>query len=68
MGDLLPPAAPDINQQIACVTREIGMRRKVYPRWTDAGKITKAKADHDVACMEQVLVTLQHVKQGGTAP
>ena len=66
MPDLLPAAPPPtIHQQIASVEREIAMRKRVYPRWIDGGRMTQAKADHEIACMQAVLVTLQHVKQQG---
>lgn len=48
-----------ISEQIAAVEREIKMRRRVYPRWIDSGKLTQQKADHEIACMEAVLETLE---------
>lgn len=61
MTDLLPdlPTQVRIDDQIACVTREIAMRRKVYPRWVAAGKMTQAKADTEISCMLAVLATLE---------
>jgi hypothetical protein len=53
-----------VNEQIACVKREIAMRERVYPRWVAAGKMTKAKADHELAAMRAVLDTLIQVPDG----
>jgi hypothetical protein len=48
-----------IEEQVACVEREIKMRRRVFPRWVEAGRMTQAKADAEIAAMEAVLATLQ---------
>lgn len=50
-----------IDEQIKAVGREIGMRKNVYPRWVANGKMTQAKADHEIAAMEAALVTLKAV-------
>lgn len=47
-----------LAEKIACIRREIGMRERVYPRWIDLGRITQAKADHEIACMQAVLEDL----------
>lgn len=48
-----------IEEQVACVERELRMRRNAYPRWIQAGKMTQAKAYAEIATMEAVLATLQ---------
>lgn len=50
-----------LHEQIACVRREISMRERVYPRWVDAGKMTDAKASHELEVMRAVLVTLEEL-------
>jgi vacuolar-type H+-ATPase subunit C/Vma6 len=47
------------TEQLACVEREIAMRKRVYPRWIEAGKMTKAKADAEIRTMEAVAETLR---------
>lgn len=37
------------------VKREIAMRRRVYPRWVSDGRMTRAKADAEIAVMEAIL-------------
>lgn len=55
-----------LTDQHACVQREIAMRKRVYPRWVASGKMTKPKADHEIATMEAVLATIEAVmKRGG---
>lgn len=56
---------PDILEQIECVDREIRMRRRVYPRWVETGKMTQAKADHEIRTMEDVLATLMRERDKG---
>lgn len=51
-----------IDEQIACVEREIRMREQVYPRWVQAKKLTQATSDKQIAGMKAVLETLQQVK------
>lgn len=47
-----------IDEQIAEVRREIAMRKRVYPRRTDEGKMKKEQADLQILMMEAVLQTL----------
>ncbi|MCA1623362.1 MAG: hypothetical protein LC768_13130 [Acidobacteria bacterium] len=56
-----------IDEQIAEVKREIAMRRKVYPKWIEAGSMQKSKADFQVLAMEAVLILLQAIAKE-TAP
>lgn len=55
MAGLLPI---DLQEQVACVKREIGMRERVYPNWVARGKMTQEKADHELAAMREVLDSL----------
>ena len=57
-----------IDEQIACVKRELAMRRSAYPRWVANGKMTQTKADHEIAAMEAVLVTLAREQGRGQLP
>ena len=43
-----------IDQMIACVEREIGMREKHYPRWVKQKKIPQTTADQELARMRAV--------------
>ena len=42
-------------QKRACIERELKMRRRVYPRWVENGKMTQADADREIAVMEAIL-------------
>lgn len=59
MTDLFPVTLTD---QIASVRREITMRRNVYPRWVESGRLKQETADREIACMEAVLKTLEGLK------
>lgn len=48
-----------IDEQIACVRREISMRERVYPRWVESGRLTQQKADAETNAMRAVLATLE---------
>ena len=47
-----------LQDKIKCVTREIGMRERVYPGWVAGKRMSQQKADHEIACMKDVLATL----------
>lgn len=51
-----------LDDQLACVQREIRMRERVYPRWTATGKMTAAHAERELAAMRAVLDTLAALK------
>jgi hypothetical protein len=51
-----------IEDQIKDVAREIAMRRNVYPKWVAAKRMTQQAADRQIAAMEAVIETLNHVK------
>lgn len=52
------PLVIPLEAQIECVTREIAMRERVYPRWIGQGKMTPVKADREIQGMKAVLDTL----------
>jgi hypothetical protein len=47
------------SEQLACVEREVAMRKAVYPRWVGASKMKQAKADAEIRAMEAVAETLR---------
>lgn len=48
-----------IEAQMACVKREIAMRKNVYPKWVSTGRMTAEAADHEIHCMTAVLRSLE---------
>lgn len=60
MGDVVP-----IDEQIACVERELRFRRKTYPRLVRSRQLTQVLADKELERMEAVLGTLTRVKDAG---
>lgn len=59
--------AVNLAQQVACVRREIAMRESCYPRWVGLGKMRQPVADHELAAMRAVLVTLESMQPKGDA-
>ncbi len=51
-----------LDRQIACVRREVGMRKRVYPRWVATGKMTQEEADRQIEAMEAVQATLEKLR------
>jgi hypothetical protein len=48
---MITPSPADL---LACAEREVRMRDRVYPRWVQIGRMTQAKADHEIACMKEI--------------
>jgi len=42
------------ERKIQCIDREIGMRKRLYPRFIDQGKITQDFADEEIAVLESI--------------
>ena len=61
MTELFPPTLDD---EIACVRREIQYRERVYPRWVAEGKMKPDAADRQLALMRAVLGRLNGLKAG----
>lgn len=47
-----------LDEQIECCLRELSMRRRVYPRWVQIGRITQEHAGRQIALMQAVVDTL----------
>ncbi|MBU8540236.1 hypothetical protein [Falsiroseomonas tokyonensis] len=56
-----------LAQQIACVERELRLRRSAYPRWVAAGRMTEEKAAAETWQMQAVLDTLRGLAGTPTA-
>jgi signal recognition particle subunit SEC65 len=52
-----------LDQQIACVRREIALRKRVYPRWVESGRMKKETADREIDCMQAVHDTLAALRE-----
>ncbi len=48
-----------LEAQIACIERELIMRRRLYPVWVQQRRMPQSKADAEISTMEAVLATLQ---------
>jgi len=42
------------EDKLAAVKRELGYRRRVYPRWIENGKMTQKLADEQIAVFEAI--------------
>lgn len=43
------------SDKLACVERELKMRKSVYPRWEEVGKISAGKATWELTVMEAIV-------------
>lgn len=51
-----------IAQQITCVRRELAMRKNVYPKWVQSGRMKAEAADHEIHCLQAVHDTLTELQ------
>ena len=49
-----------LDQKIACLEREIAMRKSVYWRKVSRGQMTREEAEHEVAVMRAILDDYKH--------
>jgi hypothetical protein len=50
-----------LAKQIAEAQRELAQRRRCYPAWVKAGKLTHDEAYHQLAAMAAIVHTLQRL-------
>ena len=51
------------DDQIACLAREIALRRNVYPKWVAKGNMRQEEADREVTRMEAALQSVKALQQ-----
>ena len=56
---------PPLADLIASARREHAMRLRVYPRYVERGKLDPKKAEHEIACMAQIVTVLENLQQLG---
>jgi hypothetical protein len=49
----------DLQELIAVAKREVRLRRQVYPRYVNSRRMTQARADREIACMEHIVRVLE---------
>jgi len=52
-----------LEQMTKACRREAFMRKRVYPKWAEAGKITAEQAQHEIECMESAAIVLQRLHE-----
>lgn len=52
-----------LEEQIKCVEREIGMRKRVYPNWVASHRMKQEKAEYEIKIMSEVLKTLKQLEE-----
>jgi len=48
------PSPFTVKELVACVGREVGLRRGVYPKWVATGRLSQEKANKEIAMMQEV--------------
>lgn len=55
-----------LSEQIAEVGREVGLRRRVYPRLVGMGQLERAAAEHHLKRMSAALASLRRLARNET--
>jgi len=63
MNDMFASSPIPLAAQIACVEREIALRRRVYPRWVEQGRMSQDKANCEIAAMTAALESLSEIRK-----
>ena len=50
-----PNPAVTNADKLKCAAREFAYRDRVYPRWVEAGRMSQAKADRELAVMAAIM-------------
>lgn len=50
-----------LDDQLAAARRELALRQRVYPGWVRGNRMSKEKADHEIAAMAAIVETLTTV-------
>lgn len=53
-----------IDALLVCAKRELGYRRRVYPRLVNLERMSKDKMEHEIACMERIVEILDQINGG----
>lgn len=48
-----------LKEQLSSAQRELMLRKSNYPKWVARGHMMKEVADHELACQEAIIYTLQ---------
>jgi hypothetical protein len=47
-----------------CIERELGYRRRVYPKWVADKRMSQQFADEQIAIMEEIAADLRKMEEG----
>lgn len=52
-------ATVSLDAQLKCASRELALRKNVYPTWVKAKRLNPLKAENEIAAMAAIVATLQ---------
>ena len=48
-----------MSELLASARRELALRRRVYPRWVESGRISPDQAAHEIQCMADICEVIE---------
>lgn len=64
MSDLFGGEPVSLQDMLGCARRELGMRKKVYPRLVHTGKMTADEASGEQRVMEAIVAHFERLMRG----
>lgn len=55
--------AVGLDKQLACAKRELALRKRVYPNWVGAKRMTQFRAEDEIAAMAAIVETLEQLQR-----
>ena len=52
------------HEKLKCAERELAMRKRVYPRLVDAGKLKPEQATYELECMRAIVDDYNKIVNG----
>lgn len=56
------------DAMVKCAARELAMRRNVYPKWVQSGRMKVEAAEHEINCMQAIVDTLVKLRADDAKP
>lgn len=56
-----------LKEKIRCLQREIAMRKRVYPRWVESGRMSYEDSQREIETMRAILGDYQRADAGARA-
>ena len=69
VGEVVDMTEPvSTREKLACVERELALRRSAYPKWVKAGRMKPHVASHEIRAMEAIVEDYRNALANASGP